>query len=224
MFFEYLNVTTLFLDLDGTLLDLAFDHKFFREVLPAAFSREHGVTRPVATRIVNARLAEIEGTLKWYSLDHLEELFKLDLTELTHRLVHGVRWHHGAEHFVQTARERYRHLVLVTNAHPRVLRIKFQNISLGHYFDAIVSSHQVGLPKEALGFWHRLQAVEWHDPQRTLLIDDNPAVLRSAQRAGIKVIGITRPDSTQPARCFQDGIVGVENIAELTPFLGQEGL
>ena len=98
--------------------------------------------------------------------------------------------------FLQSARARGKHVVLVTNAHPASLTIKMEKTELVDYFDSIITSHELGLAKEQDGFWEKLQAVNAYDPQKTLLIDDNHEVLECAERFGIRhLLAIHRPDS-----------------------------
>ena len=56
---------TLLLDMDGTILDLAFDDYFWRELVPRCFSRQHGVSAKEAEAqavSVRSRARGDEGT------------------------------------------------------------------------------------------------------------------------------------------------------------------
>ena len=88
---------------------------------------------------------------------------------------------------------------LVTNSHPAGIAIKFQQIKIEHYFDSIISSHEFQQPKEASAFWEALSERIHFEPERTLFIDDNVAILRTAVEFGIEhILGIHQPDSQQP--------------------------
>ena len=50
-----------------------------------------------------------------------------------------------------------KYTALVTNAHGKSLQIKMRRTQLGKHFDAIISSHELGLPKEDVTFWNKLQ-------------------------------------------------------------------
>ncbi|OBX37602.1 GMP/IMP nucleotidase YrfG [Halomonas elongata] len=92
-------------------------------------------------------------------------------------------------------------MVLATNADRESLALKLPLTGLEDYLDAIVSSADLGVPKEEQGFWFALQETEPFDPARTLFIDDNPSVLESAREFGIRhLLGIRQPDSQRPAR------------------------
>lgn len=69
----------------------------------------------------------------------------------------------------------------------------------GPHFDRLISSHDLRLPKEGDGFWAALQDHEPYDPERTLLVDDNLAVLQAAHAFGLKHLrGVAKPDSQRP--------------------------
>jgi putative hydrolase of the HAD superfamily len=54
------------------------------------------------------------------------------------------------------------------------------------FFDEIISSHDLGLPKENPQFWQLLLDQHPFDKQTTLLVDDSLAVLNSARHFGLK--------------------------------------
>ena len=85
---------------------------------------------------------------------------------------------------------------LVTNAHSKTLDIKMRKTDLGGYFDRIICSEEIGLPKEDPEFWERLELLLGFDKRRTLLADDNNDVLQSAKAYGMGVlIFVARPSS-----------------------------
>jgi 5'-nucleotidase len=110
--------------------------------------------------------------------------------------------------------------VLVTNAHQDPLTIKEAQTGLARYFDAIVSSHRFGVPKEHAQFWIALEAELRFDPARCVFIDDSLAVLKAARQHGIgQVFAITRPDSTQATRTVSE-FVAIESVESLLGTLG----
>src|SRR5262249_8509597 len=84
-------------------------------------------------------------------------------------------------------------LVLLTNSHPQVLKIKDEQTGVTGYLDVAISSHVFRAPKESPVFWKAVQEVEPFDPGRSLFVDDSPPVLRAARAAGIRWIrGVRR--------------------------------
>jgi putative hydrolase of the HAD superfamily len=85
------------------------------------------------------------------------------------------------------------------------------------YFDALISSHLVGLPKEHPDFWAGLQAIEPFDKSRTLFVDDSLPVLQSARAYGIvQLLAVCNPDSRQPHK-DTGGFQGIASFAQVMP-------
>lgn len=195
------DVDTLLLDLDGTLLDLAFDNHFWGEVVPACYGHKHGMTLLQAQEAIRPLMASVEHTLPWYCLDHWARTLDLDLSTLKMEHAGRINWLPGAREFLLRQRAAGRRLVLATNSHPETLRIKDKETGVTGYLDAAFSSHGFGAPKEDARFWEAFRAAENFDPARTAFVDDSVIVLRAAQAAGIAhLIAVSRPDTTLPAR------------------------
>ena len=85
---------------------------------------------------------------------------------------------------------------MITNAHRDSLSLKLERIELAPYFDRMISSHDYGYPKEDQQFWSALQQDLAFEPTRSLFIDDNIPILRSAGRFGVKhLLAVYEPDS-----------------------------
>ncbi len=190
------EITTVLLDLDGTLLDLHFDNHFWLEYVPVCYANHHHIPLDEAHTILMQRYSDVRGSLDWYCVEFWTRELGLDIEQLKREVAHKIAVHPFVHDFLQSARDHGKHVVLVTNAHPASLDIKMEKTELVDYFDRIVTSHQLGLAKEQDGFWEKLQAIESYDPEATLLIDDNHEVLECAERFGIKhLLAIHRPDS-----------------------------
>ena len=107
--------------------------------------------------------------------------------------------------FLEALRKVGKRVVLVTNAHTKSLELKMERTQLAGHFDKVICSHDYGIPKEHEDFWTTLQLEEAYDPQRTLLVDDSLAVLRSARNYGIRwLLAVYKPDSQQPVRDVEE--------------------
>ena len=209
------QIDTVLLDMDGTLLDLRFDNYFWLEVLPEHYARHHQLSVEVARAKLAPLFVAKQGTLDWYCIDFWTRELSLDIAELKRAEREHVRFLPGAERFLQQLHARDLDPVLVTNAHRGVLEIKAEQTGLLRYFRRIVSSHDLGVPKEHPEFWTRLQAALGFDPERCMFVDDSLAVLNAARSHGIgQIFAISRPDSTQHARAM-DGFATVERVEEL---------
>ena len=214
---DWKEVESVFLDMDGTLLDLHFDNHFWLEHVPLRYGERAGISKEAALEALTPRFRAVEGTLAWYSLDYWSRELDMDVVELKREVEHLIRVLPHAEEFLKVVRQTGKRLVLVTNAHAPVLAMKMERTRLDAHFDAIVSSHDLGNPKETAEFWRSLQKVEPFDPKATLFADDSLPVLRAARDYGIKhLVAMRRPDSRRPSRDITD-FPSIETFAELMP-------
>jgi HAD superfamily hydrolase (TIGR01509 family) len=205
-------IDTVLLDMDGTLLDLRFDNYFWLEVLPVHYAQRHDLSLEAARAQLTPLFVAKQGSLDWYCIDFWTRELSLDIAQLKREVREHVRFLPGAERFLQTLHERGLDPVLVTNSHRGVLEIKTGQTGVARYFRRIVSSHDLGVPKERSEFWTLLQAQLAYDPARCLFVDDSLAVLNAARAHGIgQIFAISRPDSTQHARQI-DGFATVERV------------
>lgn len=212
---DWARIDTVVSDLDGTLLDLAFDNYFWLEHIPQAYARARAITLQEAREQLTPRFRAYEGTLNWYCIEHWSRELELDVPALKREAGTRIVWLPGAREFLLRLREQGKRLVLLTNAHPETLRIKDDRTGVCSYFDASFSSHQFGAPKEDPRCWEGLQKVEPLNKDRTLFIDDSPPVLRAARNAGIRwVYAIQRPDSTRDRRDHTE-VPAVESVLDL---------
>jgi putative hydrolase of the HAD superfamily len=206
------EIDTLLLDMDGTILDLAFDNYFWRELVPRCMARASAVDFDSARRELTELYAEREGSLDWYCLDYWSDALALDLRALKTASSHRIRFLPGARDCLERLAGNGIRLVLVTNAHGTTLEIKRGVAGLDRYFDAFVTSHDFGRAKEDPGFWPALRERLDFDPRRTAFVDDSPAVLDTARQQGLAdVIAVRRPDSSAPER----DAVGERSVASL---------
>ena len=199
------DIASVFLDMDGTLLDLRFDNHFWLSHVPARFAQKHGLPVEEGVARCLAHYKSVEGTLDWYCVDYWSRELELDIALLKEEVAHLISVHPHVEPFLRRVRASGRRVALVTNAHHKSLSLKLRTTGIESHFDAIICAHDVGLPKEQAPFWDRLQALEPFDPRRTLLVDDSLNVLRSARVYGIRhLLGVRRPDSGQPPKALEE--------------------
>ena len=206
---------TLMLDMDGTVLDLAYDNYVWKELVPARYAETRGLSLSEARRRLFAKYRAIQGDLEWYCLDHRSERLGLDVLELHRDVNHRIGFLPGAEEFLQKVKEHDVRVLLVTNSHRDTLDLKDEVTGLTVFFDAIYSSHDFGHAKEKQEFWHILQEQEGFVRETTLFVDDNHAVLRSADTYGVEMlVEIENPDTSKPKR-KNSAYVGVGGVSEL---------
>lgn len=211
------RVDTVLLDMDGTLLDLHFDNRFWVEHIPLRWGEQRGMNYEEAFAALYPEFKSREGTLEWYSVTFWQKHLGLDVVGLKSELAHLIQLLPDVEDFLKAVRDSGRRLVLLTNAHDETLEFKLARIEIGQYFDAMYTSHRFGIPKEGEGFWERVQETEPFDRSRALFADDSLRVLENARRYGIgQLVCMRRPDSTQPAREI-DAFPGIESFREIMP-------
>lgn len=214
---DWNGVDTVLLDMDGTLLDLHFDNFFWKEYLPEKWGMLNGIDPVSARETLIPKLRSRKGTLSWYCLDYWSRELGLDVLNLNMDLEHMIRIRPHAEDFLVHLGGLRKHVLMVTNAHEKLLELKLRRTGISQYFDEVISAHSLGLPKEEVSFWRALNAQHPFNPERTLLIDDNPDVLRSAATFGIRhLLTIEQPDSHAPARraCEFDAIASFALLVE----------
>jgi len=193
---DWSSIDTVLLDMDGTLLDLHFDSYFWLEHLPVRYAELHQIDYVEARAWLHKRIMEEHGTLNWYCLDYWSKELSVDIVALKREITDRISFRPHVQDFLTAVQHAGLRSVIITNAHRGSLDLKLEYTDLGDRVDRIISSHDFQLPKEQAEFWDCLHEIEPFDPQRTLFIDDSLAVLRSAQRYGIRyLLSILKPDS-----------------------------
>ena len=213
---DWRAIDTVLLDMDGTLLDLHFDSHFWLDHLPRRYVELHRLDAATQER-VRARIIREQGTLNWYSLAYWSRELGVDVLALKREVQHLIGLRSDALDFLQWLKRAHPRVVLATNADRESLALKLPLTGLEDFVDAIVSSADLGVPKEAQTFWFALHEVEPFDPARTLFIDDNVAVLESAREFGIRhLLGIQQPDSSRPEKELEE-FIALDRFAAILP-------
>jgi HAD superfamily hydrolase (TIGR01509 family) len=214
---DWKRIETVLLDMDGTLLDLSFDDYLWNDYLPLAYAQHHNVDPIEARRDLSQRFAANQGTLEWYCLDFWTRELQLDVAALERQIADRIQLRPHAEEFLQALVKTDKHRLLTTNAHPKSMSLKMKRSGLEIHFNAIVSSHQFGQPKESQEFWVALQSTYGFDPATTLLIDDNLAVLAAAQRFGIVELRAVHQPSSRSPPVSTGSFTGISSFREIWP-------
>ena len=194
--FDWSKISTVLLDMDGTILDLHFDSHFWLEYLPLKLSEKKKISLEQAKKQMLDHYHKVSGTIDWYCLDYWTRQTQLPIRELKRDVDHLIQLRADADSFLTSLKQSGRKVVLVTNAHPDSLSLKIERTKLDKYFDKLYSTHQFGVVKESQELWHQLQQTEPFNPENTLFVDDNISILESAQQFGIKhLLAIANPDS-----------------------------
>lgn len=199
------EIDTVFLDMDGTLLDLHFDSHFWLEFLPGIYAHKNQLDPDEARLWLHERIMREVGTIQWYCFDYWSKELDLPIAELKHEVADRIGYLNSVPEFLRRVKATGRRVVIVTNSHRAGVDLKFKHTNLASEVDRVISSHDFGVPKEQVAFWHRLQEIEPFDPQRTLMVDDSLPVLSAAREYGVAhLLTIAQPDSKRPPRELTD--------------------
>lgn len=212
---DWERIDTVLVDMDGTLLDLAFDNFFWLEVIPEHYASVRGLSVEESRLELKPRFESVVGTLPWYCLDHWTRSLGFDIKELKRSHRHRIRFLPGAPEFLEAVRRRGKRLQIVTNAHRDTFAVKAEQTGIDKLVDSVVCSHDLAAPKESAEFWRELERRERFDRTRTLFLEDSLPVLAAARAHGIGYpIAIRRPDSRLPARVIES-YAAIDGVADL---------
>ena len=194
---NWAQINTVFLDLDGTLLDLHFDNHFWLEYVPQCYAEKHQLALDESHRVLDEKYKAVYGSLNWYCVEYWTQELGLDIATMKHTIRDKIAVRPYVEEFLEALHMHGKRVVLVTNAHPLSFQVKFNQTGLGRYFHRIITSHDLHHAKEEAAFWLELEKIETVNKDTTLFIDDNFDVLDAAAQYGIKhLLAIKSPDST----------------------------
>ncbi len=217
---DWSTLDTVFLDMDGTLLDLHFDSHFWLEHLPRRYAEQYDLHPQQAKDQLLAMIMAERGSLNWYCTDYWSERLSVDINQLKAEVSDRIGYRPHVPDFLASLRKAGLHSVIVTNCHPDPLALKLSHTGLDRHVDAIVSSHELGKPKEDRAFWSDLARRVPYRQERTLMVDDSFPVLESARDAGIgQCLAILAPDSTQTPATRHPEIPGIRHFDEVLPTL-----
>ena len=211
------SIDTALLDMDGTLLDKHFDDHFWEKYVPSQYAALHGITaREAEDRLMDLYRSQ-EKTLNWTDLDFWSERLGLDIPALKRKVEHLIAVHPYVIPFLESLRSCGKRVLLVTNAHGKTLDLKMERTALSGLFHHIITSHEIGLPKEDPRFWETLREKVPFRPERTLLAEDTEAVLVSAAEFGIRyLVFVSRSSSARPVRP-SSRFFSIETFREIMP-------
>ena len=222
------DISTVLLDMDGTLLDLHFDNHFWLEHLPNKIALQRNIPLADAKAYMLAECEQVSGTLSWYCLDYWSEKLDLNIVEAKREIQHLISMREDTLPLLDALKASGREVILVTNAHPDSLSLKVEHTQLYNHINTLISTHEFGVTKESQLLWQQLQQRLGFDPASTLFVDDSLGILQAAKDFGIKhLLAVSNPDSKQKPRDIEE-FASVQDFRYLLddiltqPFLANE--
>lgn len=187
--------TAVVFDNDGLLLDTESvwtraEEDLFElrelEFTPADKLELVGTSAQIAGGILERRLGE-----PGRAGDLIEELNELVVAELEH----GVEAMLGARELLERLGERGVPLGLVSNSPLRFVQRSIELAGFEHYFDVILSAHEVAAPKPAPDpYLEACRRLGVEAGPEVIALEDSPTGVAAARAAGLTVIGVPSVD------------------------------
>ena len=208
-----LNSTTAILsDLDGVILDLSYDIKFWELWLPEHVADQNNQSIEEAQEKIQAEIDAQRGTLNFYDLNYWDDLLDVDCIQIIKAKEERCSYLKGSNEALQKLSVLKNPKHILTNGDPRVQEYKAEIQDFLKFFDSIFYSMHAGYPKEQKEFWalarHNLNL----DFEDTIFIDDDFKVVTAAVKAGIKQVIWITPGKK---RILQNGIGTFPSLKDL---------
>ncbi len=213
-------------DMDGTLLDLAFDDFIWNHCLPERHAQVHQCSLEQSQQTLFQFYQQHKHTLSWYSSAYWTAKVGVDVLQLQYEHREKIAARAGCHQLLEQLKAKGYRCWLLTNADRAGLQLKLENVELSPYFELMISSEELGYAKEDVGFWQKLQQIHPFVPAKAVFIDDTVAVLKGAEAFGIsQLVSILQPSSSKPSRSVNElPYPALNHLTELFDYLESNNL
>jgi len=180
------DIECLLIDMDGVILDNAYDNDFWQNQIPEVIADSKGIGFDDAKRLAIQIFNYKKNTKDWYDVDYWSNMLDIDIEaqKRSEKSFSRISLYDGVIDTLSVLKNKTR-MILITNAHRKTLNIKLEKYNLTPYFDEMVCAHELHYVKEDIQLWYMLRSKYRLDYEKTLLVEDTINNINVGLSAGI---------------------------------------
>ena len=180
------DIECLLIDMDGVILDNAYDNDFWQNQIPEVIADSKGIAFDDAKRLAIQIFNYKKNTKDWYDVDYWSNMLSIDIEaqKRSEKSFSRISLYDGVIDTLSALKNKTK-MILITNAHRKTLNIKLEKYNLTPYFDEMVCAHELNYVKEDIQLWYMLRSKYRLDYEKTLLVEDTINNINVGLSAGI---------------------------------------
>jgi len=180
------DIECLLIDMDGVILDNAYDNDFWQNQIPEVIADSKGIAFDAAKRLAIQIFNYKKNTKDWYDVDYWSNMLNIDIEaqKRSEKSFSRISLYDGVIDTLSVLKNKTK-TILITNAHRKTLNIKLEKYNLTSYFDEMVCAHELNYVKEDIQLWYMLRSKYRLDYEKTLLVEDTINNINVGLSAGI---------------------------------------
>lgn len=180
------DIECLLIDMDGVILDNAYDNDFWQNQIPEVIADSKGIAFDDAKRLAIQIFNYKKNTKDWYDVDYWSNMLSIDIEaqKRSEKSFSKISLYDGVIDTLSALKNKTK-MILITNAHRKTLNIKLEKYNLTPYFDEMVCAHELNYVKEDIQLWYMLRSKYRLDYEKTLLVEDTINNINVGLSAGI---------------------------------------
>ena len=180
------DIECLLIDMDGVILDNAYDNDFWQNQIPEVIADSKGIPFDDAKRLAIQIFNYKKNTKDWYDVDYWSNMLDIDIEaqKRSEKSFSRISLYDGVIDTLSVLKNKTK-MILITNAHRKTLNIKLEKYNLTPYFDEMVCAHELNYVKEDIQLWYMLRSKYRLDYEKTLLVEDTINNINVGLSAGI---------------------------------------
>ena len=180
------DIECLLIDMDGVILDNAYDNDFWQNQIPEVIADSKGIGFDDAKRLAIQIFNYKKNTKDWYDVDYWSNMLDIDIEaqKRSEKSFSRISLYDGVIDTLNVLKNKTK-MILITNAHRKTLNIKLEKYNLTPYFDEMVCAHELNYVKEDIQLWYMLRSKYKLDYEKTLLVEDTINNINVGLSAGI---------------------------------------